>query len=88
MTSPKKRGRARRHVERTMDDAFAALESGEHALAEKLSRRAAEEGHVNPRIWHDRARIATALGDVLFDGVRTPASLPAPRPSPRRRRAR
>ncbi len=32
--------------------------------------------------------LATALGDVLFDGVRTPASLPAPRPSPRRRRAR
>ena len=48
-----------------MDDAFAALESGEHALAEKLSRRAAEEGHVNPRIWHDRARIATALGDEM-----------------------
>lgn len=63
MSSPRQRGRARRRVAKTMDEAFEALARGEHALAEKLSRRAADEGHVNPRIWFDRARIALACGD-------------------------
>ncbi|MBK8975875.1 MAG: tetratricopeptide repeat protein [Planctomycetes bacterium] len=62
MTSQKKRNRARRQVERTMSDAFDALERGEQALALKLGRRAIEAGHVNPRIWNDHGRLALACG--------------------------
>lgn len=63
MTSPKKRSRARRRVERTMEEAFEAAASGRLSLADKLSRRAVDEGFVNPRIWRDRGRVARICGD-------------------------
>lgn len=47
-----------------MEEAYEAAAKGRFALAEKLSRRAVDEGFVNPRIWRDRGRIARLCGDA------------------------
>jgi hypothetical protein len=53
----KKQRKARRRVEKTMEQAWEAMEAGDLALAEKLSRRAINDGKINPRIWNDHGLI-------------------------------
>lgn len=60
--SRKERNRDRRRVERTLGEAFAALEQGETALAARLARRAREAGPMNPRVLHDAGRVLLACG--------------------------
>lgn len=40
-----------------MDAAWEAVAAGNLVLAERISRRAVDAGHVNPRIWNDRGQI-------------------------------
>jgi hypothetical protein len=49
----KKQRKARRRVEKNMEQAWQAFDAGDCALAEKLSRRAVDDGKINPRIWNE-----------------------------------
>lgn len=55
--------RERRRTEKALDEAFAALETGEPVLALRIGRRAREAGSMNPRILLDFARLAVACGE-------------------------
>ena len=63
-----------------MDAAFAAVQTENTTLAERLSRRAIDEGRVNPRLWLDHGRILEACGrsDEAGEAVRQAIAL-APR---------
>lgn len=61
--SRRKVRRARRHTERTVEEAFLELEAGNHVLALRLARRAREEGGMNVRVLFDCATIARACGE-------------------------
>ena len=56
--------RDRRRTDKTMDEAFVALERGETVLALRLARRAREAGAMNPRILFDHATIALRVDEV------------------------
>ncbi len=56
--------RQRHRVERQVEEAFAALENGDLALARKLALRARTDGAVNPRVLHDCAEILRRCGDA------------------------
>lgn len=58
MSSPKDRRKARRRADKAMEEAWEALLEDDHALAEKIARRAILGGEMNPRLWLD-------LGSIL-----------------------
>jgi hypothetical protein len=62
MTSKKERHRRRRHAERELAAAWAALDDGNPVLAERASRRALETGFVNPRMWREHGLILLRCG--------------------------
>jgi hypothetical protein len=62
MTSKKERHKRRRHAERELAAAWAALDAGNPVLAERASRRALEAGFVNPRIWREHGLILLRCG--------------------------
>jgi hypothetical protein len=64
MTSKKKLRKERRQTYKTMEAAWNALERGEDALADKLSRRSLDRGFMNPRVWVECASMLEARGDV------------------------
>jgi uncharacterized protein len=53
----KKQRKARRRVEKSMEQAWNALDNGDFGLAQKWSQRAVDEGRMNPRIWNDHGLI-------------------------------
>jgi hypothetical protein len=80
MSSLKQRRKVRRRAEKLMDEAFAAVQTENTTLAERLSRRAIDGGRVNPRLWLDHGRILEACGrsDEAGEAVRQAITL-APR---------
>ena len=56
--------RSRRRAEKLIAQAWKATDAGQLHLAEKLSRRARDEGAVNPRIWNDHGQIMSACGHL------------------------
>ena len=84
MTSKKERRKERKNTDKLIDDAWDALASGQDTLAERLGRRAVENGFMNPRVGTTTA--ASSSGSA--SAVRRSAPTAARSPSRRRTRTR
>ena len=62
MSSAKSRRRKKRRAERITEQAWEALERGNHSLADRLSYRSVMQGPMNARLWKEHAEILESIG--------------------------